>query len=88
MSYYLDTIEQIHTEEEGKYTEYGKREKKGTYQEALTAFYTKLTNVSNSDTHVWLDIKIVNSKGGIEKKDSIGAYVATTPVTPETTPTE
>lgn len=74
MSYYLDTIEEIKNEDE-TYTEYGKREKKATYQEALTAFYTKLTNVSNSSAHVWLDIKIVNSKGGIEKKDSIGAYI-------------
>ena len=74
MSYYLDTIEQIKNEE-GTYSEYGNRDKKATYQEALTAFYTKLTNVSNSEVHVWLDIKIVNSKGGIEKKDSIGAYI-------------
>ena len=51
MSYYLDTIEQIKNED-GTYTEYGKREKKATYQEALTAFYTKLTNVSNSSSLV------------------------------------
>lgn len=75
MKYYVDTIEQIKGEEEGTYTEYGKREKKNDYQSALVAFYDKLMNVSNSATHVWLDIKIVNSKGGIEKKDSIGAYV-------------
>ena len=75
MEYYLDTIEQIKGEEEGTYTEYGKREKKSTYQEALTAFYTKLMNVSNSASHVWLDIKIVNSEGGCEKKDSIGKYI-------------
>ena len=87
MNYYLDTIEQ-NKNEDGTYAEYGNREKKTTYQAALTDFYSKLTNVSNSKVHVWLDIKIVNSKGGIEKKDSIGAYVATTPVTPETTPTE
>lgn len=76
MKYYLDTIEQIHATEEGKYTEYGNREKKETYQAALTDFYTKLTNVSNSEVHTYLDIKIVNSKGGIEKEDKIGAYIA------------
>lgn len=75
MKYYLDTIEQIKGENEGEYTEYGKREIKADYQTALTAFYTKLTNVSNSAAHVWLDIKIVNSKGGIEKKDYIGQYI-------------
>lgn len=75
MAYYLDTIEQVKGDVEGTYTEYGKREKKSTYQEALTAFYTKLTNVSNSASHVWLDIRIVNSEGGCEKKDSIGKYI-------------
>lgn len=75
MKYYLDTIEQIKGDEEGTYTEYGKREIKADYQTALTAFYTKLTNASNSASHVWLDIKIVNSQGGIEKKDTIGKYV-------------
>ena len=75
MKYYLDTIEQIKGETEGTYTEYGKREKYDSYQSALTAFYTKLTNVSNSASHVYLDIKIVNSQGGIVKKDSIGSYV-------------
>lgn len=75
MKFYLDTIEQIKGEEEGTYTEYGKREIKADYQAALTAFYTKLTNVANSAVHVWLDAKIVNSEGGIVKKDSIGSYV-------------
>ena len=74
MKYYLDCIEQV-TTKEGGYNEYGSREKKADYQTALTAFYTKLTNVSNSESHVWLDIKIVNSQGGVEKKDSIGRYV-------------
>ena len=75
MAYYLDSIEQIHGEEEGTYVEYGKREKKEDYNTALTAFYTKLMNVSNSQSHVFLDIRIVNSEGGCLKKDSIGQYV-------------
>lgn len=77
MKFYLDTIEQVKGEEEGKYTEYGNREKKNDYQTALTAFYTKLTNVSNSAQHVFLDIRIVNSEGGCVKKDSIGKYIET-----------
>lgn len=75
MKYYVDTIEQIKGTEEGTYTEYGAREKKADFQAALVAFYDRLKNVSNSAAHVWLDIKIVNSQGGIEKKDSIGAYI-------------
>ena len=77
MKYYLDTIEQIKGEEEGTYTEYGKREKKDDYQTALTAFYDKLKNVSNSAQHVFLDIRIVNSQGGCVKKDFIGKYIET-----------
>ncbi len=75
MKYYLDTIEQIKGETEGTYTEYGKREIKADYSTALTAFYTKLMNVSNSVAHVYMDIKIVNSEGGVVKKDSFGTYV-------------
>ena len=75
MKYYVDTIEQIKDTEEGTYTEYGARAKQTDYQAALVAFYDKLKNVSNSAVHVWLDIKIVNSQGGIEKKDSIGEYI-------------
>lgn len=75
MKYYVDTIEQVKGTEEGTYTEYGTRSKYDDYQAALVAFYDKLKNVSNSAAHLWLDIKIVNSKGGIEKKDSIGAYI-------------
>lgn len=74
MKFYVDTIEQIKGEEEGTFTEYGKREQKADEQTALTAFYTKLMNVSNSESHVYLDIKIVNSEGGCIKRDSIGQY--------------
>jgi hypothetical protein len=74
MGYYLDTIEQIKGETEGAFTEFGKREKKASYEAALTDFYTKLMNVSNSAAHVFMDIRIVNSEGGCVKKDSIGAY--------------
>lgn len=75
MAYYIDTIEQVKTDTEGKYNEYGGRTKYGDEQGAITKFYEKLMNVSNSSTHVFLDIKIVNSLGGIVKKDSIGQYI-------------
>lgn len=77
MNFYLDTIEQVKGTEEGTYTEYGKREKQTSESAALTAFYTKLMNVSNSASHVFMDIKIVNSLGGIVKKDVFGKYIDT-----------
>lgn len=75
MKFYLDTIEQIKGENEGEYTEYGKREAKADEQTAMTAFYTKLANASNSGSHQYMDIKIVNSDGGIIKKDKLGEYI-------------
>ena len=75
MKFYLDTIEQIKGEEEGTYTEYGKREKHNTEQSALTKFYQTLSNVAASSQHVYMDIKITNSEGGCIKKDSIGKYI-------------
>lgn len=77
MKYYLDKIEQTKGEEEGTYTEYGSRTKYTDEKSATTKFYETLMNVSNSEAHVYLDIKIVNSEGGIIKKDSIGKYVET-----------
>ena len=81
MTYYIDTIEQVKGTEEGTISEYGKREKGGdTLHEAETKFFTKCANVSNDmvedgKNHYYMDIKIVNSEGKIEKKDTIGQYV-------------
>lgn len=75
MMYYVNTIEQIKTDTEGKYNEYSASTKYADEKTATTKFYEKLTNVSNSAAHVWLDIKIVNSQGGVIKKDSIGKYI-------------
>lgn len=77
MKYYLDKIEQVKTETEGKYNEYGSRTKYEDYDGALTKFYETLMNISNSTQHVFLDIRIVNSEGGCVKKDFIGAYIET-----------
>lgn len=76
MAFYVDTIEQI--KGENGPTEYGKREKKATKEAALVDFYSKLSNVANDigegKNHYFMDIRIVNSQGGVEKKDSVGEY--------------
>lgn len=77
MKFYVNTIEQVKGTEEGTYSEYSSSTKYNDQKTATTKFYEKLTNVSNSESHVWLDIKIVNSEGGVVKKDSIGQYVET-----------
>ena len=78
MKFYIDTIEQIKDEEEGTYTEYGNREKVADEQTAMSKFYKKLSDVSADlgKNHTYMDIKIVNSLGGIIKKDSIGEYIS------------
>lgn len=75
MQFYVDTIEQVKNSE-GALAEYGKREKKATETAALTEFYQKLSNVAADlgKNHVYMDIKITNSEGGIIKKDSLGVY--------------
>lgn len=75
MKYYVNTIEQVKTENEGEYNEYSGTTKYADEKTATTKFYEKLTNVSNSAVHVWMDIKIVNSEGGVVKKDFIGKYI-------------
>lgn len=83
MRYYIDTIEQVKTDE-GGVNEYGKRELQPatkSFEEVESAYFTKLANVSNdigddeSKKHYYMDIKIVNSDGGIEKKDKVGKRV-------------
>lgn len=83
MRYYIDTIEQVKTED-GGVNEYGARAIQPadkTFEEVESAYFTKLANVSNdigeSDDkkHYYMDIKIVNSDGGIEKKDKVGKRV-------------
>ena len=77
MRYYIDTIEQL---KDG--TEYGKREIQSaekTFEEVLSAYYIKLGNVANDlgadGNHTYMDIRIVDSTGGVLKKDGVGAYV-------------
>lgn len=81
MAYYLDKIEQVKGTEEGTINEYGSRTKYGTYEAALTQFYTSLGNVANdlvdadpTKNHYFMDIRIVDSKGGVLKRDSVGTH--------------
>lgn len=77
MKFYVLTIEQVKGEEEGTYNEYANVKKYNDEQSAMVYFYQRCSEVANSlgKTHVYMDIKIVNSLGGITKKDSLGAYV-------------
>lgn len=83
MIYYIDTIEQVKGTEEGTINEYGNRQQwKLPMEQVLAKYYKKLSDVSadlvtisDDKNHYYMDIKIVNSLGGIEKKDVIGQYV-------------
>lgn len=80
MFYYIDTIEQVKGQEEGTINEYGARTKEiGTFEEVQAKYFTKLANVSNDigegKNHYYMDIRIVNSEGGIEAKQQLGQYV-------------
>lgn len=74
MKFYVFAIEQ--TLIEGVYNEYAPAVKKyDTYKQAETYFHTRLGELANSQSHTYAELKIINSKGGIEKKDRIGSYV-------------
>lgn len=80
MFYYIDTIEQVKGTEEGSINEYGARTKEGKdINVVLSKYYTKLANVSNDigegKNHYYMDIRIVDSNGGVVKKDKVGQYV-------------
>ena len=83
MRYYIDTIEQV-KKEDGGVNEYGARaiqNEDKSYEEVLSAYYVKLGNVANdigdSDDkkHYYMDIKIIDSDGGVLKKDKVGKRV-------------
>lgn len=77
MSFYVFTIEQVRGESEGTYSEYAGTKKFSDEQAAEVHFYQRCAEVSNAlkTTHTYMDIKIVNSLGGIIKKDTIGSYI-------------
>lgn len=83
MAFYIDTIEQVKGEEEGTYNEYGKREKWDIpFNQVESKYFKKLSDVSNDiiteetpdKNHYFMDIRIVDSLGGVKEKKSIGKY--------------
>lgn len=76
MAFYIDTIEQTKGEENA-INEYGKREKWALdYQQVLSKYFKKLSDVSadigEGKNHYYMDIRIVDSNGGVLKKDKVG----------------
>ena len=74
MIYYIDTIEQVKTDE-GGVNEYGGRAKEGSDLNAvLSKYFKKLSDVSADigKNHYYMDIRIVDTTGGVIKKDSVG----------------
>ena len=96
MFYYIDTIEQVKPAENVtmNINEYGKREicklsdgSATPLDQVLSKFYKKLSDVSadlvtlsEGKKHYYMDIKIVNSDGGVEKKDKVGTRQPVEPV--------
>lgn len=77
MKYYVITVEQLH-KDGGGYNEYATKSDAMTEKSVMTTFYDKCSAVNKdlSDKgHTFMDIKIVNSQGGIEKRDTLGEYV-------------
>lgn len=75
MKYYIVTIEQYTAQGAEAKSEQAKVEKKNTLDSALGYFYDTLSTVAKSAAHNFLDIKIIQSDGGIIKTDKYGAYV-------------
>lgn len=75
MIYYIFAIEQII--KDGELSEYNTQEKVADSQLAMSKFYKKLSDVSNDigKNHTWMDIRILNSIGGMVKHDKVGEYV-------------
>ena len=83
MKYYIDTIEQVVAAEDFPYNinEYGGRTKYAESLESVRSkYFKKLSDVSadliggdkEDAKHYYMDIKIVNSDGGIEEKYKLG----------------
>lgn len=74
MKYYVFAIEQ--TLIDGVYNEYSPAVKKyDTFEDAETYFLDRLSELSNSKSHTYAHLKIINSEGGIVRKYTIREYV-------------
>lgn len=86
MFYYIDTIEQVDAAPDSGWTvnEYGARTiyKDKTIDEVRAIYFKKISDVSNDlkaigedKHHYYMDIKLINSAGGIEEKRQLGTRV-------------
>lgn len=76
MKFYVITIEQLHNGD--KLQEYATKSDALTEKSARTTFYDKCSAVNkdlSDNGHTFMDIKIVNSVGGIIKRDQLGQYI-------------
>lgn len=92
--YYIDTIEQVKASEDSPYTvnEYGSRKQyKESIDQVRSRMWANVSNVLNdlvtidpSKNHYYMDIKMVNSDGGIIEKYKCGTRQPVEPKEPET----
>ena len=78
MKFYVLIIEQVKDKDNpSKINEYANVKKYNDEQSALVYFYTRCSEIANAigNTHYYGHIKVVNSKGGVIKQDTIGQYV-------------
>ena len=76
MKYYVLTIEQIHND--SQLAEYATKSDGMSQKQAMTTFYDKCSAVNkdlSDNGHTFMDIKVVNSTGGVVKRDQLGQYV-------------
>jgi len=75
MKYYVVVVQQWTQEGATAPTESAKVTKKNTYDEALSLFYDNLKTVADTSAYNFLDAKIMQSDGGIIKRDTYGKYI-------------
>lgn len=93
--YYIDTIEQVKAAEDSPYTvnEYGARKQyKESIDQVRSRMWANVSNVLNdlvtidpAKNHYYMDIKLLNSDGGIIEKYKCGTRQ---PVEPKEQPVE
>lgn len=80
--YYIDTIEQVKGTEEGTFSVYGKREQwKLPFEQVESKYFKKLSDVTadlvtidDTKNHYFMDIRIVDYKGAVLEKKTVGQY--------------
>lgn len=77
MKYYVLTIEQWTQAGAEAPSEASKVTKKNTLDSALSFFYETLKTVADTAAYNFLDARIIQSDGGIIKRDVYGEYINT-----------